>query len=68
MNHTPVLFVRGLICGHQGLWVPKKDLKLADMSLKKLHADCEHGRFRLQAATDKPLCKCLRIVVLCAFI
>ncbi|KPX74935.1 hypothetical protein ALQ89_100746 [Pseudomonas amygdali pv. tabaci] len=35
------LFVHGLVCGHQRLWVPKKDSKLADMSLKKLHADVD---------------------------
>ncbi|KUG42414.1 hypothetical protein ALP79_102556 [Pseudomonas savastanoi pv. fraxini] len=34
-------FVQGIICGHQGLWVPKKDSQLADMSLKKLHADVD---------------------------
>ncbi|KPX17866.1 hypothetical protein ALO73_102798 [Pseudomonas syringae pv. daphniphylli] len=41
MNPTPGRFVQGIICGHQGLRVPKKDSKLADMSLKKLHADVD---------------------------
>ncbi|RMO98075.1 hypothetical protein ALQ31_100746 [Pseudomonas amygdali pv. morsprunorum] len=41
MNPTHGRFVQGIICGHQGLWVPKKDSKLADMSLKKLHADVD---------------------------